>query len=108
MVSQHKPQHLNYVILKENGVFYLFERLGKDVPFEAYNKNMALKVAGSLEDIFGVDFSQNSQTDFSENSEIDLPENFGNSNSDFSQKFGIKMPQNFEIEHIPYEVVFNE
>ena len=32
------PQKLNYVVLSDGIEYFIFERLGKDVPFEAYNK----------------------------------------------------------------------
>lgn len=34
--------HLNYVVLFDGNVFRVFERLGKDVPFEAYNPEKSL------------------------------------------------------------------
>lgn len=34
VMSRH---HLNYIVLFDGNFFRVFERLGKDVPFEAYN-----------------------------------------------------------------------
>ena len=32
-----KKHHLNYIVLHDGTYYYVFERLGKDVPFDAYN-----------------------------------------------------------------------
>lgn len=43
--------HLNYVILSDGNMNYLFERMGKNVPFDAYNKHHALCSGSSVEKI---------------------------------------------------------
>lgn len=46
-----KTQHLNYVILSDGVMYYLFERLGKDVPFSAYTRSRALSIGESVDEI---------------------------------------------------------
>ena len=36
------PQKLNYVVLHDGTNYFVFERLGKNVPFEAYNSEKHL------------------------------------------------------------------
>lgn len=42
-------QKLNYVVLFDGSFFRVFERLGKDVPFEAYNPEKHLGKGVTLE-----------------------------------------------------------
>ena len=79
-----KHNHRNYIILSDGCRCYLFERLGKDVPFEAYNTSLAI--------------------DSAEN-EIDLLEKIRHRKSD---SLGSRIPSLSEIETKPYEVIFNE
>ena len=88
-----KHEHLNYIILHDGEYYYLFERLGKQVPLEAYNPNLAIKKSENWETIFSE--KQGSLKSKSlESSEINFPENR-------------EVPR-YEIEETPYEVVFNE
>lgn len=43
--------HLNYIILSDGVLYYLFERLGKDTPFSAYNRRLALATGESVDEI---------------------------------------------------------
>lgn len=79
-----KHNHLNYIILSDGCRCYLFERLGKDVPFEAYNTSLAI--------------------DSAEN-EIDLLEKIRHRKSD---SLGSRIPPLCEIQKKPIEVIFNE
>lgn len=79
-----KHNHLNYVILSDGHHCYLFERLGKDMPFEAYNRDLALVVSES---------------------DIDLLEKV---RTNKSVSWGSRIPPLSEIEKKPYEVMFNE
>lgn len=88
-----KHEHLNYIILHDNTGYYLFERLGKKVPFEAYNKDKAIC------------FSENLETLFSENQGSPRSKSLGSSKIDFSENR--KIPR-YEIEEKPYEVTFND
>ena len=45
-----KHNHLNYIILSDGVVYRVFERLGKNVPFEAYNKDSYLGIGDTPED----------------------------------------------------------
>ena len=45
-----KHSHLNYIILSDGIVYRVFERLGKNVPFGAYNKNACLGMGDTPED----------------------------------------------------------
>ena len=45
-----KHNHLNYIVLSDGVSYRVFERLGKDVPFEAYNKDAYLGIGDSPED----------------------------------------------------------
>ena len=38
----NNPQKLNYVVLHDGTNYFVFERLGKNVPFEAYNREKHL------------------------------------------------------------------
>lgn len=42
---------LNYIILSDGNDLYLFERLNKNVPFDAYNKDLALCTGSSVDEI---------------------------------------------------------
>ena len=88
-----KHEHLNYIILHDGECYYLFERLGKQVPFEAYNPNLAIKKSENLETIF------------SENQGSPKSKSLGSPRIDFSENR--EVPR-YEIEETPYEVVFNE
>ena len=44
------PQKLNYIVLSDGSFYRDFERLGKNVPFEAYNPNKHLGIGTSFED----------------------------------------------------------
>lgn len=46
-----KQIHLNYIILSDGAMLYLFERLGKEVPFGAYNQKNALCTGESVDEI---------------------------------------------------------
>ena len=46
-----KHSHLNYLILSDGVLLYLFERLSKKVPFEAYNRSRSLCTGESVEEI---------------------------------------------------------
>ena len=46
-----KHNHLNYIILSDGRMNYLFERLGKKIPFNAYNPAHALCSGVSVDDI---------------------------------------------------------
>lgn len=63
----------NYVILHDGEFYRVFERLGKNVPFEAYNPHHHLGIGVSVDEVI-------------RNSSI----------------------PSHQIEHSPYEVVFNE
>lgn len=45
-----KHSHLNYIILSDGINYRVFERLGRDVPFEAYNKDNHLGIGDTVED----------------------------------------------------------
>lgn len=47
-MSRH---HLNYIILSDGRMNYLFERLGKKTPFGAYNKDHALCSGSTIEQV---------------------------------------------------------
>lgn len=83
-----KKHHLNFIILHDGENYHLFERLGKKVPYEAYNPSKSLKSRKSVLEIL-------------ENSEVDFPENFTTKNP---ENFRVN---SFEIEHDPIEVMFN-
>lgn len=93
-------KHLNFIILSDGKKYYLFERLGKKVPFEAYNKSKSLKIGDSIDEILG-----KSSIDLPKNTETDSPKNQG---SPVSVSLGSSMPRMFEIEKHPYEVIFND
>ena len=80
-----KHTHLNYIILSDGHRYYLFERLGKDVPFEAYNTSLAIDSAES---------------------ETDLLEKIRSRKSNSLESK--KLPPLCEVETKPYEVIFNE
>lgn len=42
--------HLNYIILHDGEFYRIFERLGKDVPFSAYNPHKHLGIGISVEE----------------------------------------------------------
>lgn len=42
--------HLNYIILHDGEYYRVFERLGKDVPFSAYNPHKHLGIGLSVEE----------------------------------------------------------
>lgn len=42
--------HLNYIILSDGKCYRIFERLGKDVPFEAYNHDAHLGMGDTVEE----------------------------------------------------------
>ena len=46
-----KHNHLNYIILSDGDNKFLFERLGKNVSFDAYNPAHALCSGVSVDDI---------------------------------------------------------
>lgn len=121
-----KNSHLNYVILHDGKMYHLFERLGKDVPFDAYNPSKAIFSSETVGAIFNFAKTGIKKP---ENSEIDFPENLGSleskswgslgiensENSDFKKvkslgNTGIDYhrPRAYEIEQKPYEVMFNE
>lgn len=79
-----KHNHFNYVVLSDGHHCYLFERMGKDVPFEAYNRDLALESAES---------------------DIDL---FEKIRTNKTVSCGSRIPPLSEIEKKPYEVMFNE
>ena len=43
-------EHLNYIVLHDKDTFYVFERMGKQVPFEAYNPDSALGVGATYDE----------------------------------------------------------
>ena len=88
-----KHEHLNYIVLHDGEQYYLFERLGKNVPFEAYNPNKAIKNSKKLESLF------------TKNSESLESKTLGSSSIDFPKNR--EVPR-YEVEETPYEVVFNE
>ena len=45
-----KHGHLNYIILSDGVSYRVFERLSKNVPFEAYNKENYLGIGDTPED----------------------------------------------------------
>lgn len=45
-----KHNHLNYIILGDGTCYRVFERLSKDVPFEAYNQDNHLGIGDTPED----------------------------------------------------------
>ena len=45
-----RNQKLNYVILHDGVDYFIAERLGKDIPFEAYNKERNLGVGSSVDE----------------------------------------------------------
>ena len=46
----NNPQKLNYIVLSDGIEYFVFERLGKDVPFGAYNKEKHLGKGTSFDD----------------------------------------------------------
>ena len=40
----------NYIVLHDGSVYRVMERMGKDVPFSAYNPNRHLGVGGSVDE----------------------------------------------------------
>ena len=48
------PQKLNYIVLSDGSFYRVFERLGKNVPFEAYNPNKHLGIGTSFEDALSI------------------------------------------------------
>ena len=92
-------KHLNYIILHDGSEYSLFERLGKNVPFDAYNKESALVVSDSVDEILKICRIKNLKK-----SETDLPKNWGSSRVNFPKK---SLPKVFEIEKKPYEVMYN-
>lgn len=45
-----KHQHLNHIILHDGEFYRVFERMGKDVPFSAYNPNHHLGIGISVDE----------------------------------------------------------
>lgn len=45
-----KHQHLNHIVLSDGNVFGVFHRLGKQVPFYAYNFEKALGTGDTPEE----------------------------------------------------------
>ena len=45
-----KHEHLNYIILHDGSFYRIMERLGKDVPFSAYNPNRHLGIGTSVDE----------------------------------------------------------
>lgn len=84
--------HLNYVILHDKEAYYLFERLGKKVPFSAYNRSKCIRKADSPIDLLKNQGAGSAIS--SESPRIENPKN--------------PAPQRWEIEESPYEVIFNE
>jgi hypothetical protein len=68
-----KSMKHNHVILHDGKNYRVFERLGKDVPFDAYNPENHLGIGKTVEECL-------------ENTTVNL----------------------WDIEHTPYEVIFNE
>lgn len=79
--------HLNHIILHDGTMYHLFERMGKNVPFEAYNPEKSIFSASSLEEV------------------INFPQNVDDSDVKSS---GIFIPPRWDIEEKPYEVMFND
>ena len=44
------PQKLNYIVLSDGIRYFVFERLGKNVPFEAYNREKHLGMGTTFEE----------------------------------------------------------
>ena len=77
-----KTYHSNYIILSSNGVYYLFEKLNKNIPFEAYNTVSAIVSSDSIDGLYSEIQQYNQNTN---NNSIPL----------------------YQIEETPYEVIFN-
>jgi len=101
--------HLNHIILHDGESYHLFERLGKDVPFEAYNPEKSIFSSSNLGEV--LEFPSKFGNDFPENlgksnlkSLGSFPQNLGKSKL---KSLGIFIPPRWDIEEKPYEVVFN-
>lgn len=46
-------RHLNYIILHDGSFYRVFERLGKNVPFEAYNPSRHLGIGDTITECLG-------------------------------------------------------
>lgn len=46
----NKKSHLNHIILHDGSFYRVFERMGKQVPFEAYNPKHHLGIGTSVEE----------------------------------------------------------
>lgn len=90
--------HLNYIILHDGKNYHLFERLGKDIPFEAYNTEKAIVSSDSLDEIL------KNQKRFLSKSWGSLPKNLGKSKL---KSLGISEIPRWDIEEKPYEVMLN-
>ena len=44
------PQKLNYIVLHDGNDYFVFERLGKNVPFEAYNREKHLGIGTTFDE----------------------------------------------------------
>ena len=91
-------QHLNYIILHDGSIYHLFERLGKDVPLDAYNPENSIFSSENLEEVL------ENRGEVSSKSWGSLPENLGKSKR---KSLGIPKIGRWEIEEKPYEVMFN-
>lgn len=96
-----KHSRLNHIIIfdKKTELYYLFERMGKKVPLEAYNKDKALASSDSKTDLL------KNPNRFASKSWGSLGENLGK-----SKLKTLKIPyvHRWDIEEKPYEVVFND
>ena len=93
-----KRQKLPYIILHDGKHYFLFERMGKNVPFEAYNPKKSLKISENLEEVLG------------KSGEVlkissKKPQNLGEVSS---KSYGSSEVPRYLIEDKPYEVIFND
>ena len=90
--------HLNHIILHDGKSYHLFERMGKNVPFEAYNPEKSIFSSSNLEEVL------ENRGEISSKSLGSFPENLGKSKL---KSLGISIPPRWDVEEKPYEVVFN-
>lgn len=90
--------HLNHIILHDGESYHLFERMGKNVPFEAYNPEKSIFSSSNLGEVL------ENRGEISSKSLGSFPENLGKSKL---KSLGISIPPRWDVEEKPYEVVFN-
>ena len=91
--------HLNHIILHDGESYHLFERMGKNVPFEAYNPEKSIFSSSNLEEVL------ENRGEISSKSLGSFPENLGKSKL---KSLGIFIPPRWDIEEKPIEAMFND